>query len=57
MGILLGGAVLVLDAFALLDVFRGPKDDEKKLLWAVIILLLPLMGPLLYFLFGGGRGL
>ena len=56
MGMLLGLAIVVLDAMSLIDVFRSSKDPEKKLLWTVIILLLPLMGPLLYYLFARSDG-
>jgi hypothetical protein len=49
MGILLGIAVLVLDVICALDVFRSAKDPEKKILWLVLIFLLPLLGPLLYY--------
>jgi hypothetical protein len=48
-GFLMGAAVLVLDVLSILDVFRSGKDLEKKAIWIVLILLLPLVGPLLYF--------
>ena len=56
MGMLLGLAILVLDVLSVVDVFRSSKDPEKKLLWAIIILLLPLLGPLLYYLFARSGG-
>ena len=49
-GFLIAAAVLVLDAWSILDVFNGGKDSEKKALWIALILFLPLAGPLLYFL-------
>jgi hypothetical protein len=48
-GLLIAAAVLVLDVLSILDVFKSGKDAEKKAIWIVIILLLPLAGPLLYF--------
>jgi hypothetical protein len=48
-GLLITAAVLVLDAWSILDVFNGGKDAEKKAIWIVLILLLPLAGPLLYY--------
>ena len=63
-GLLIAAAVLVLDVLSILDVFNSGKDSEKKAIWIVLILLLPLAGPLLYFLLtrrgplaGGGRGI
>ena len=49
-GLLIAAAVLVLDVLSILDVFKSGKDAEKKAIWIVLILLLPLAGPLLYFL-------
>ena len=51
-GSLVGAAVLFLDVLSILDVFKSGKDTEKKALWIVLILLLPLAGPLLYYLMG-----
>ena len=50
MGILIAGAVLLLDVMSLLDIFSARKDTEKKALWIVVILVLPIAGPILYFL-------
>jgi hypothetical protein len=47
-GLLIAAAVLVLDVWAILDVFNGGKDSEKKALWIALILFLPLAGPILY---------
>ena len=49
-GLLIAAAVLILDVLSILDVFKSGKDAEKKAIWIVLILLLPLAGPLLYFL-------
>ena len=49
-GILIAAAILVLDAWSILDVFNCGKDPEKKALWIALILFLPLAGPLLYYL-------
>lgn len=48
-GLLIAAAVLVLDVLSILDVFNNGKDSEKKALWILLIILLPLAGPLLYF--------
>ena len=52
MGGLLGLVVLVLDVLAILDVFKGSLDTGKKVLWIVLILLLPVVGLILYYLLG-----
>jgi hypothetical protein len=48
-GLLIAAAVLVLDVLSILDVFNSGKDSEKKAIWIVLILILPLAGPLLYY--------
>ena len=42
--------VLVLDVVAILDVWQRESNNEKRLLWTVIILLLPLAGPIAWYL-------
>ncbi len=49
---LLGLAILVLDIVAILDAVKSSMDKGKKILWVVIILVLPLVGMVLYFLVG-----
>lgn len=49
---LLGLAVLVFDIIAIIDVFNSSKSAEKKALWVVLILVLPVVGMILYFLLG-----
>jgi hypothetical protein len=48
-GLLIAAAILILDVLSILDVLRSGKDTEKKAVWIVLILLLPLAGPLLYY--------
>jgi len=49
---LLGLVVFVLDIIAILDVFKSSMDTTKKALWIVLILVLPVIGMVLYFLIG-----
>ena len=49
---LLGLVVLVLDIIAILDVLKSSMDTTKKALWIVLILVLPVIGMVLYFLIG-----
>ena len=52
MNTLLGLAVLVLDTIAIVDCAKGSWSTGKKLLWILLILILPLVGMILYFLLG-----
>ena len=49
---LIGLVVLVLDIIAILDVLKSGADGGKKALWIVLIILLPFIGMILYFLLG-----
>jgi hypothetical protein len=49
---LLATVVIVLDIIAIVSVLMGVSSPGRKLLWVVVILLLPLIGMVLYFLFG-----
>ena len=52
MGALIGIVVLVLDIIALVDVIKSSVDTGKKVLWVILILVLPIIGMVLYFLIG-----
>lgn len=52
MGKLIGLVVLVLDIVAVLDVWKSNKDQTKKILWTLLILLAPLIGLVIYYLMG-----
>ncbi len=43
---------LFLQILALLSLFKQDLSKEKRIIWVVIILLLNLLGPIIYFLFG-----
>ena len=49
---IVGLLVLVLDIIAIVSVLGGRASMEHKLLWTVIILLLPVVGMILYYLMG-----
>lgn len=44
--------VLVIDVILILDILKSPKDMEKKVLWTVAVIFLPVLGPILYFFIG-----
>ena len=52
MSALLGLAVLVLDIVAIVDCLKSSASTGKKLLWILLILILPVVGMILYFLLG-----
>lgn len=49
-----GLLVLILDIFCIMQVMQSSMDGGKKLLWILVILLLPLLGPILWLLIGRG---
>ena len=49
---ILGLLVLVLDVVAIVSVIAGSGSLARKLLWTLLILLLPVIGMILYFLLG-----
>jgi hypothetical protein len=52
MGRLLYLLIIVIDVLVAIDILRGNKDFEKKLLWIVAVIFLPVLGPVLYYLVG-----
>ncbi|MEI8350543.1 MAG: PLDc N-terminal domain-containing protein [Candidatus Omnitrophota bacterium] len=52
MGGILGLVVLVLDIIAIVDALKSSMNTGKKALWIILILILPIIGMVLYFLIG-----
>lgn len=52
---LLGLLILAGDIWAIINILQGSASNEKKLLWILVVLLLPLLGLILWF-FLGPRG-
>jgi hypothetical protein len=55
MSSLLWLVVLILDIVAIVSLLQSGADAGTKLLWVVLIILLPVIGMILYFLMGPGR--
>lgn len=55
-GGLLGLIILVLDVWAIVKVVQSGADTGAKVLWIVLILLLPVLGLILWMLFGPRGG-
>ena len=51
----LGLLILVGDVWAIINIFQSPASIEKKLIWIVAVVLLPLLGLILWY-FLGPRG-
>lgn len=49
---LLGIVILVLDIIAILDIVKSSRDTGKKVLWTLLVVFLPFVGMLIYFLVG-----
>ncbi|MGA2221811.1 MAG: PLDc N-terminal domain-containing protein [Verrucomicrobiia bacterium] len=49
---LLGLVILVLDIVAIVDCVKSNVETGKKVLWILLILVLPLVGMILYFVLG-----
>ncbi len=53
---MLGGIVpilvIILFVWALVDILKARRDNTWKLLWVLICLILPLLGPIVYYFIG-----
>jgi hypothetical protein len=54
-GGLVGLLILAGDIWAILNIFQSSASNEKKLLWILVVLILPLLGLILWY-FLGPRG-
>lgn len=44
--------VLILDVIAIVDILKSSANTGNKALWIILILILPVIGMVLYFLIG-----
>lgn len=53
-----GLLILAGDIWAIINILRSSASNEKKLIWIVAVVLLPVLGLILWFLLGprNGRG-
>ena len=49
---LIGLVILVLDVIALLDIVKSSMPTIKKVVWALVVLIFPVVGMIVYFLVG-----
>jgi hypothetical protein len=55
----LGGLIiLIADVWAIVNIFQSAADTGRKVLWTVLVILLPLFGFILWYFLGPktGRG-
>jgi len=47
-----GVLVLAADIWAIINIFQSPVSNEKKLIWTIAVVLLPVLGLVLWFFLG-----
>ena len=54
---LIGVLILAGDIWAIINIFQSSASNEKKLLWTLVVVLLPVLGLILWFFLGprGGK--
>ena len=52
---LLGFIILVADIYAVLQIAQSSASNGKKALWIIIVIVLPILGLILWYLMGPGR--
>jgi len=45
-------AILVIDVVVILDIFKQSWDTGKKIIWTVVVIIFPVLGPILYWFVG-----
>ena len=51
-GGILGVLILAGDIWAIINIFQSSVSNEKKLIWILVVVLLPLLGLILWFFLG-----
>ena len=49
---ILGVLILIGDIWAIINILQSSAANDKKLLWVVVVVLLPLIGLILWFFLG-----
>jgi hypothetical protein len=53
---LVGLIVLVADVWAIINIFQSSADTGNKVLWTVLVILLPVLGFILWYFLGPRTG-
>ena len=51
-----GALVLIADIWAIVNILQSGADTGKKVLWTVVVILLPVLGFMLWFFLGPRTG-
>ena len=51
-----GALILAGDIWAIINIFQSSVSNERKLLWTLVVLLLPVLGLILWFFLGPRDG-
>jgi hypothetical protein len=51
-----GLLVLIADIWAIVNIFQSSADTAKKVIWTVVVLVLPVLGFILWFFMGPRTG-
>lgn len=51
-----GVLILAGDVWAIINIFQSSASNEKKLIWIVAVILLPLLGLILWYFLGPRNG-
>ena len=49
---ILGLLILAADIWAIINIFQSSVSNEKKLIWTIAVVLLPVLGLILWFFLG-----
>lgn len=52
---ILGILILIADIYAILKIAQSSAETVKKALWIVLVLVLPIVGVIIWYLAGPGR--
>ena len=52
---IVGLLILILDIVVIFRVLKTSEDSAVKLLWVILVIVLPLLGPILFFVIGPGK--
>ena len=52
MGRFISLVILIIDVIAIFDIVNSSKSTQKKVLWTIALVFLPILGPLLWYLLG-----
>jgi hypothetical protein len=55
MGRLISLLILIVDILVIVDILRSNKETEKKILWIIAVVFLPILGPILYYFIGKNK--